>query len=371
MSDELDDFFRQELDGHATKPGADLWARLQARTAAQLPAADADPLDAKFRAGLAGYATPPRRALWERLEDEHLQPRQRRRPVVAWGRLAVAASQLKLVLAGGAGWWRSQWGQPVGPVASTAKQPVATSPAAHPDGPPGAASGQPSLAASQPSTDVAQAATTKPGVVSRKTINLGAEKTAEKTPSNRPQFALIARERPGHEKNPNYAAGQATAPGALPSSSPVASTGRPRRTATAQRPVPAPLKTNPLPDATAGTLARDGGRKTPAGQSSLSSSPANAPALALASADAAPSGIVEVEVRRGAAPAQPGPAPVAVADAPAATRRPHLRVGGLLRQADHLLHGEAVSLADAREPGEPLTLQAHLGGRVLSKTIQL
>jgi hypothetical protein len=58
---------------------------------------------------------------------------------------------------------------------------------------------------------------------------------------------------------------------------------------------------------------------------------------------------------------------VAVAEA-APTRRRGLRLGGLLRQADRLVHGE---LAEATGLPESVTLQARLGGRVVSKTIQL
>jgi hypothetical protein len=59
-----------------------------------------------------------------------------------------------------------------------------------------------------------------------------------------------------------------------------------------------------------------------------------------------------------------------VDNTPAPDRR-RLRLGGLLRQADHLIHGESVNLAEASDPAEAITLQARLGGRVLSKTIRL
>lgn len=81
--------------------------------------------------------------------------------------------------------------------------------------------------------------------------------------------------------------------------------------------------------------------------------------------------IIEVEVRRGAAPTSPTPAPIVAAAEPASTRRPRLRLGGLLRQADHLVHGEPVSLAEATGLAETVTVQARFGGRTLSKTIQL
>jgi len=76
-------------------------------------------------------------------------------------------------------------------------------------------------------------------------------------------------------------------------------------------------------------------------------------------------------VRRGAARPEAAPVvAVAVATdaAPAPARRRGLRLGGLLRKADHLVHGE---LAEATGLPETVTLQAHLGGRLVSKTIQL
>jgi len=85
----------------------------------------------------------------------------------------------------------------------------------------------------------------------------------------------------------------------------------------------------------------------------------------------APTEVVEVEVRRGPEPSRPAPAAVAALAEPVPSRRPRLRLGGLLRQADHLVHGEPVSLADATGLAENVTVQARFGGRVVSKTIQL
>ncbi len=146
------------------------------------------------------------------------------------------------------------------------------------------------------------------------------------------------------------------------------------------------------PDAAAAQLASNGGRKTPTDQHpnlpqvapATTVAPATrdkvaSPTLALAAnpnkADATPE-IIEVDVRRGpeaSRPASPvAPAVVAVADvAPTPPRRPRLRLGGLLRQADHLVHGEGVNLAEATGLPEAVTLQARLGGRLVSKTIQL
>jgi hypothetical protein len=78
-----------------------------------------------------------------------------------------------------------------------------------------------------------------------------------------------------------------------------------------------------------------------------------------------------VEVRRGPEPSRPTPAPALTVAEPVPSRRPRLRLGGLLRQADHLVHGEPVSLAEATGLAETVTVQARFGGRVVSKTLQL
>ncbi|WP_141765668.1 hypothetical protein, partial [Hymenobacter coccineus] len=74
LPENIDDLFRDGLDGHATPPDPALWARLAdaADAAGAPPAADDARLDELFRTGLAAHATPPGRHLWERLEDEHL-----------------------------------------------------------------------------------------------------------------------------------------------------------------------------------------------------------------------------------------------------------------------------------------------------------
>jgi hypothetical protein len=83
--------------------------------------------------------------------------------------------------------------------------------------------------------------------------------------------------------------------------------------------------------------------------------------------------VVEVEVRRGAEPSHVAPAPVvAAAEVPTAPdRQRRLRLGGLLRQANHLVHHEPLNLAEATSVAENVTVQARFGGRTLSKTIQL
>jgi hypothetical protein len=359
--EDIDDLFRQKLDGHATPPGDDLWARLE------LPAADKEPLDTLFRDGLNHHATPPRRELWERLEDEHLRPQPRRkRPVAAWWQYSAAAVLLLMLLVGGAGLWRG------GYLNRTGANIAATKPAYQ--------SGQ--VANNIPQTDAAKAESN--------TANNEALVIAQATPTK--GGSTTGASEADIEKNKKYLVSQATAPVASTSSTPIATTTRPRRTATTPQVAGSHRTLGQQPDAAADQLATNGGRKTPTGQQLGSSQVARAttvapathdkvesPALALAAnptkADATPE-IIEVDVRRGpdgsrsASPVVP--AVVAVAEVtPTPARRPRLRLGGLLRQADHLVHGEGVNLAEATGLPETVTVQARLGGHLISKTIQL
>ena len=323
----LDDLFRQQLGQHASPPGADLQRRL-----AEL--AEAERLDALFRAGLQGHASQPRRAVWERLEDEHLHPRPRRRRAVAWWQLSAAAVLLLLLLAGGL-LWREQLGQPAGPIATATPQSKAVE--------------QPTptqLAA--PSRQAVASTTPEIQAADNKEITINTEADSEKKQEN------IFR--------------QATAPSLSPSSNPIATTTRPRRAATVPQVASRFHMKTQRPDAAAGE------RNTPAGRAPLPTPPVapETPALAAATVPPAPPEIIEVDVRRGPAPARPAAAVVAAAPSPAPDQpRRRLRLGGLLRQAGHLVHGEPVSLAEATGLPESLTVQARLGGRSISRTIQL
>lgn len=344
-SEDIDDLFRQKLDGHASPAADDLWARLQLPSPE--PEAAAEPLDTLFRAGLNTHATPPRRELWERLEDEHLRPQPRRRRVAAWWQYSAAAVLLLLLLAGGAGLWRGALGSQDHELATSHPQTAPTPQRSAPASP-------------RPSTLTAQdlAATTLGGGT---TANQAAAQAAPTAP----------------KKNQQIFSSQATARWASTSSTPMATTSRPRRAAADAR---AAGSHRQQPDAAAGQLASTGKRR-PASQS-LTTPPtldnqtpthAPAPILAVATPATATPDIIEVEVRRGPAPtAAPATAPVllTVDNTPAPARR-RLRLGSLLRQADHLVHGESVNLAEASDPTEAITLQARLGGRVLSKTIRL
>ena len=343
LPDNIDDLFHQKLDGHATPPAPDLWARLA------LPQADADPTDATFQDGLRNHATPPRRELWERLEDEHLRPQPRRRRAVAWWQLSAAAVLL-LMLVGGA-LWSGSWRQAAtgGPVASRSGH------------------GRPATGATSAAPATSEATRTTTDQVTEE-----AATQAQNLTASQPAPAAA-------EKNKEIFAPQATAPRSSTSSTPIARTTRPRRPATAPRASTGSQPQRSRPDVAVSKPARLGERKTPASQSPTTSQPTtpvlppttsdtNAPVLAVAPPPVAEPEVIEVEVRRGGA--RPTPAVAAVAEeAPAApTRRRGLRLGGLLHQADRLVHGE---LAEATGLPETVTLQARLGGRVVSKTIQL
>ena len=93
------------------------------------------------------------------------------------------------------------------------------------------------------------------------------------------------------------------------------------------------------------------------------------PALALAS----PAANIEVEVKPGGNPEQAAASPAVAAVERAYADEPRGRrlLGGLLRQADHLVRGERLSLAEATGLPQNMTLKAHLAGRTLTKTIRL
>jgi len=342
-SDNLDDLFRQHLGGHATPPGADLQRRL-----AEL--AEAERLDSLFRTGLAGHASQPRRAVWERLEDEHLHPAGTRRRVVAWWQLSAAAVLLLSLLAGGLLWRNGHVAQPGGELAT------------------GRAATKPPASTTTGSTQglAIPAETAIPAANAISSAPIVAKEPIART-STSPS-----------EKNKKAWASQATAPGISSSSPPIASTTRAGRAATAAQAASSHHLPRRTLDAATGQLARTGGRQSPAGQLPPATTPAalaatTAPGLALvATTMTNPSEVVEVEVRRGPAPAQPavGLASV-VATAPVASPRRRLRLGGLLRQADHLVHGEPVSLAEATGLAETVTVEARLGGRTLRRTVQL
>ena len=328
-SNDLDDLFRQQLGQHATPPSADLARRL-----AEL--AEAERLDTLFRTGLAGHASQPRRAVWERLEDEHLHPSRPRRRVVAWWQLSAAAVLLVALLAGGLLWRGGRLAQPGGQLATH-----------------GPASG----------TTTSQAQVAFSGTAAG-TASM-AHHSANIPTDTQHQLAVT-------EKSKKISASQATAPGLLPSSTPIATTTLARRPATPGQVASSYRRPGRVLDAAPGQ-ANAGGRPTPDGRPAPGGEALPAAPALLATTMTSEPEIVEVEVRRGLAPSSPSPAVVlaSVTPEPAPSPRRRLRLGGLLRQADHLVHGEPVSLAEVTGLAETVTVQARLGGRTLSRTIRL
>ncbi len=328
LPEDIDDLFRDGLDGHATPPDPALWNRL----------ADApDRLDELFRTRLTGHATPPGRALWERLEDEHLRPPRKRRGA-AWWPLAVAAVVALLVAAGGAGllWRTARHPRPAAGLAVGAQRTasasiaagrpaVKTTNAARIDAPSGTAAGAlettAPVAARTKTLAVAPPKNIFPGRATAAEGLASSGSSATKRVAGR--FAAEARRTPAR----------------------LVATGRP---ASAGAPAARPALPTLLPDAGALAVAP--------------------PIPAAASADAAQ--VIEVEVRRGGG--TPPPAVVVAASAGADDRpAPRRLLGGLLRQAGHLARGERMSLAEATGLPETLTLQANLGGHTLTRSIQL
>lgn len=346
LPEDIDSLFRNQLDGHQSPPGNDLWARLQAQ--AQLPAApevEATPatpgagsnrLDDLFRTRLSQHTTAPPRELWERLEDEHLRPRKRR--AAAWWPLAIAAAVALFLLVGGGLLWQGMPGlhsgpRPVAGVKGRSSAPVASRPATSPA-----------------AADAATATTRMPA---DKLVTAGVENV---------------------EKN---IAAQATGTGPLSSSAPegqglalrFGQSARTARTAyatlaskRAQRPGPAA----PSRSATTNHLPATGAKQV----APVPDAPAVAqitPAPAAASAE-----VIEVEVRRGGNPATAvaaAPAPAATDDneAPEANRR----LSRLFQRANGAVRFAKNGLAAAQNLPDNLTVQARLGSHTLSKTIEL
>ena len=372
LPENIDDLFRDKLDGHATPPGEALWARLQAEPSAApdvAPDPGADRLDHLFRQQLNGHATAPDRAVWERLEDEHLRPRKRR--AAAWLPLALAAVLALLLVAGGVSLWSGHrlGNGPGGAVAS--RQARKAAPAAS----------VPAAVAEKPAeTEVARAAT------STRRASRPAQAPVAGT--------LAAPEAAGTLAAQKNALPQATRPAELASTAPKASrsaagplarrllgTNRQPDAATGTRSQAA--RTTTRPAASALPTAADEPRPTP-DPSTIALAPktvptpeivrnAPVPTPALAAAD----GLITVDVRNGgAAPARPAKASLTVlattetAETAAPAERRGLG-GRLLQQAGHLARGERLSLAEITGLPENVTLQATVAGRSISKSIRL
>ena len=356
--EDIDDLFRDQLDGHATPPGDALWARLQAQARPETTAdAHTERLDLLFQKGLNTHSTRPSRELWERLEDEHLRPRKRR--ATAWWPTALAAALALLLVAGGAGLWLGI------PLRQAQTGSVATKQGLNNHQ---TAGHQPNKASTTSDTAPAQAL------------------MAAANSTNSPQPAHFQRTA---KKN----TAQATRPAALASTAPKA------RMPTSGQSLRRMKETNRQPDAAtaslpllARTTARTASQRTQPRpthadeqrtitetEQAVATNTQNAfpveivPANSVPTSSVASAGaLITVDVRSGGEPtARPNKFPglaAAATEAPSERRR----LGGrLLQQASNLVRGERVSLAEVTGLPETLTVRATVAGHSLTKSIQL
>ena len=361
LPENIDDLFRDKLDGHATPPGDALWARLQAEPNAA-PEPGADRLDHLFRQGLDSHATAPGRAVWERLEDEHLRPRKRR--AAGWWPMALAAVIALLLVAGGAGLWsgRRISNGPGGAVASQQTRTAAPVVSA------------PVVASKQPAeTELTRAAAT--GTQSAGSPELTTAAALKTTGTLAPQKNTLPQATRSSElastapKASRTAAGQSARRLLGTNRQPDAATENRSQVAhTTARPASAPT----LPSAA------DEPRLTPEPSTiALAPKPVPTPEIVRnvpvpTATLAAASELITVDVRNGgAAPARPAKTSItALAEAVAPTERRGLG-GRLLQQAGNLARGERVSLAEITGLPENVTLRATVAGRSISKSIRL
>jgi len=379
-TENIDDLFRRQLDGHATPPADDLWARLQAGPGAAAqpePTANATPerVDELYKERLKTHVTLPSREVWERLEDEHLRPRKRR--PAAWWPMAMAAAVALLLLAGGAGLWLGFPGNGRGPAGTVASQSGSGSRLSDSNQPTAAdklaalptdysrrldkpSTAQTGLAAT-PATKATQAAT---GTTATARQNIA--QTAETTISGLNQKNLPAR-----ATRPAGPASSASKVGMMAQQSPRRPQGASRQPdAAAANPAPLVARTTAPP--TTPTHTRPADEPTPVVATTTLPAPTPTPAgenVPAASALAAAT-LITVDVRNGAA-RRPSLA-TAVATAAAAATDERRGLGGrLLRQVGHAVRGERISLSEVTGLPENLTLEANIVGRHVSKSIQL
>ncbi|WP_035560621.1 hypothetical protein [Hymenobacter sp. IS2118] len=353
LPENIDDLFRDKLDGHATPPADALWARLQAGAAAT-PDAPTERLDELFRQGLNAHATPPGRALWERLEDEHLRPNKRR--AAAWWPMAIAAALALLLVAGGAGLWLGfPFGRTQNSSVATGTNPTPTrpgqQPVARPDGPATATANTPApVRQEEVAINAPTPAQTNISASTQKNVTPQATRS-EALASTAPKARMSAA-----GQSPRYVQGTNRQPDAATQTAPLVARVATRPPAPTQP--TAPDETRPTPETGLANLSKS----VPAAEIV----PAGAvPATSLASAGE----LITVDVRNGGEPvARPGKTS---GSALAAVKEPRRLGGRLLQQAGNLVRGERVSLAEATGLPQNVTLQATIGGRTITKSIQL
>lgn len=377
--EDIDDLFRDKLDGHPTPPGDALWARLQAASSAEPKAENptdisAERLDQLFQKGLSTHATPPGRELWERLEDEHLRPRKHR--PAAWWPMALAAAVALLLVAGGAGLWlgypsgNTQSGtmashtgkgnksaaghEPNGPAAGLTKGPAAAQGTEATT-----ASGAAANPADMATNNAARALKTASSAINQKNKSTQATRLTDlASTASKARMAASG-------QSPRHPLGTRQTPDAAAGSSPLVARTTPRSIA------------RPGLNHTTPTVA-DERRPTTKPEPLVATTIKPVPAPEIVPAHAVPTPsvasaaeLITVDVRNGgnaARPARPISTALAAADEP----EEHRGLGGrLLRQAGHLVRGERVSLAEATGLPENVTLRATIAGRSVSKSIQL
>ena len=357
-TENIDDLFRRQLGDHATPPGDDLWARLEADAAAPA-SAPGEPaperIDQLFQQKLRAHAMPPPREIWERLEDEHLHPRQRR--AAAWWPLALAAAVALLLLAGSAGLWR---GFPIGaaPAGTVASRPANGQPASKgqlPVSSPNAESAGP-VAPGRTALATSPAPETAGATAGAVATNQNAAPTSKRTITRFNQKNLPAR-----ATRPTGPASSASKVGMLAQQSPrrPQSNSRQPDAAAASAPLVARPADEPAPAVAAANL-----------PVSIPTPPGGiVPAATATPATLAAATLITVDVRNGA-PRRPSLAS-AVATAAAASETRQGLGGRLLRQVGHAVRGERLSLSEITGLPENLTLEATFAGRRVIKSIQL
>ncbi|UOQ95997.1 hypothetical protein MUN81_12060 [Hymenobacter sp. 5317J-9] len=353
--EDIDDLFREKLDGHATPPADDLWSRLQAAAPAEpaepaAPAPDAR-LDQLFQQRLSAHATPPRRELWERLEDEHLRPRKRR--AAAWWPMAIAAALALLLVAGGTKLWL---GSPAGSTKTgTIASQQSTGSVASPQVQAATAGLPQGAGVAETGKNAASIAATTPAETSKNILAESAQKNATLRATRSSDIASTASKagQPASEQLPRHLKG----------------TARRLDAATEQAPLVARAATRPAPQPAPATPADE-----------LGNAPATAPVVAAqttptATPEIVPVGATElitVDVRTGSAPASRLAQVTTSAVASSEVAGERRRLGGrLLQQAGHLVRGERVSLAEVAGLPDNVTVRATVAGRTVSKSIQL
>lgn len=356
----IDDLFREKLDGHATPPGDALWARLQASTPpdVQNGSNSEERLDLLFHQKLSAHLTPPSREIWERLEDEHLRPTKRR--AAAWWPMAMAAAVALLLVAGGAGLWLGFPFRNTQVATRTSNQPK------------------------QSTRGALTRSNTATGAQSS-----GAIKAERNHVSEQP--AVAANTTPQPSKSTPLTSSQKKTITEATRTPLVASTASKARTSTLGKSNRQQMGTSRQPDADANRsslvahttpkttqpTAADEPRKPADIAPVVAATATHTPAPEIVPAGTIPASgltgdLITVDVRTGSAPAARPAKMVTTALAELAEPAERRRLGGrLLHQAGNLVRGERVSLAEVTGLPENVTLRATVAGRSITKSIQL